>query len=273
MAFFDDVSVLVGKGMNSVDKKAQTIKLQANLSTVNDSLKKAYIEFGQAVYANERSNSYFASSYSAQIDRISDLEGKAAEIHRQIDEINRAQSVPPSPAPVGSGQSGVPTGHCANCGCQVSISYQRCPQCGNNLADLKSRYVWCPSCGAYYPVEDEIRFCMNCGHPTEPVPVAEPLTAPGQTAVPAAEPESAPVPTPTPEPVSAPTFEPANAPEPSTAPGAASNASDSAGSTGLSNAVAPVPDQPQPQPLVCPGCGQPIDAEDVFCGTCGTKLK
>lgn len=263
MAFFDDVSVLVGKGMNSVDKKAQTIKLQANLSTVNDSLKKAYIEFGQTVYANEHTNSYFVSSYSAQIDRISDLESKAAEIRKQIDEINKAQSVLSNPAAVGAGQLGVPTGHCADCGCQVSISYQRCPQCGNNLADLKSRYVWCPSCGTYYPAADEIRFCMNCGHLTEPVPVAEPLTAPGQAT--------------SPEQMSArtPESEPTYASEPSSEPEVTSGTSDATDSTDSRDTTVPAPDQFQPQfqTLVCPGCGQPVDAEDVFCGTCGTKLK
>ena len=32
------------------------------------------------------------------------------------------------------------------------------------------------------------------------------------------------------------------------------------------------PPQPQPQPKACPNCGKVNDANQVFCGSCGTKL-
>lgn len=175
MAFSDEVGKLFGKGMHTVDKKTQTIKARVNLSTVNDSLEHAYLEFGKLVYASERGNQHFLDTYSGQMNKISALENQAADIRAHIDELNSVDRLVIGRNDADAVQSPVPQECCPRCGCQVSVDYQYCPQCGDNLQDIKAKYVYCPSCGTYYPIEDEVHFCIDCGSPTESVPVSPSL--------------------------------------------------------------------------------------------------
>ena len=96
--------------------------------------------------------------------------------------------------------------------------------------------------------------------PVAPVAPVEPIAAP------APEPVAAPEPAPMPEPVAAPEPEPVVAPEPEPVV-----APEPAPVIAPAPEPAPVP-EPAPAPA-CPQCGSPVGDGDLFCGTCGFKLK
>lgn len=215
MSIKDDITVLFGSGIDLAGKKAETIKLQADLTKTTAAIEAAYAALGRAVLQGEAPNSTFLSAYESKVNSVIELEKRAAEIGSRIEELDRAASAPKQSAPYATM---APTGACPSCGAMVAVSSPYCPMCGNNLQTLKQRYVWCPSCNAYF--EEGTAFCINCGSRLQQLPVApERVTErPVDTAVP---------------------VEPVN---------------------------------PEPAPSVCPGCGNPVEPGDVFCGVCGTRL-
>lgn len=216
MGIKDDITVLFGNGIDLAGKKAETIKLQADLTKTTAAIEAAYAALGRAVLQGEASNQTFLRSYESQVSSVTELEKHAAETGSRIEGLNRATAVPKQQMSFATTM--VPMGTCPSCGTMVAVSSPYCPMCGSNLRTLKERYVWCPSCNAYF--EEGTTFCINCGSRLQQLPVAPERVAehPVETAVP---------------------VEPVN---------------------------------PEPASSICPGCGNPVDPGDMFCGVCGTHL-
>lgn len=168
MGFKDDITVLFGSGIDLASKKAETVKLQADLTKTNAAIEAAYAALGRAVLQGEASNQSFLSAYEASVKLVRDLEKHAAETGMRIEELNR---IPAAQQQLNSQlASTVPTGACPSCGAIVSVSSLYCPTCGNNLQQLKEHYLWCPTCNTYS--DEGMSFCINCGSRLRPLPVA-----------------------------------------------------------------------------------------------------
>ena len=161
----------------------------------------------------------------------------------------------------------------------------------------------CPACGA--PIKAGDLFCMNCGQKVpESAPTAVPVassesTSESSSSAPVAESEApeaaeadAAVPEAVPEPDLSQPAEPEASPAPTSAfetvaavedfdkPAAADEghspfyAEDSEPiSIGNQNPAAPVESvPPAAAPTVCPNCGEALEADDLFCTNCGTKI-
>lgn len=236
MGIKDNFTVLFGSGIDYAGKKAEEIKLQADLTKTNASIESAYAALGRAVMGEESANQSFLAVYGPQVKAVHELERHAAEIRARIDELSRAQAT--SVAAPQTFPSTTPVGQCPRCGSLVSVSSMLCPSCGDNLAALKAAYTKCPSCGAFY--DSSTVFCVDCGARVEPLPVSESALASFATQPSAsAMPESSAMPAP-PAPVSF---------------------------------AQPQSISEQPALMTCPGCGEPVGDGDLFCGGCGTRLK
>ena len=152
MGFKDDITVLFGSGIDLAGKKAETVKLQADLAKTKEAIEAAYAALGRAVLQGEASNQSFLNVYEASVSSVRELEKHVAQTNARIEELNRTPAAPQQPA------SAVPTGPCPSCGTTVSVSSPYCPTCGSNLQQLKEHYLWCPSCSTYS--EEGMSFCI-----------------------------------------------------------------------------------------------------------------
>lgn len=169
MGFFDEMSMLVGRGMDAADRRSQTFRLQGDIDRVVAAKEKAFTELGRMVYAYEGADSV----YGEQISAIASLEAEEDYLKQQVNAIQMQRF---AYEPSGGTQWHV----CPACGAQVSLDYVCCTECGDNLAELKSKYKRCPTCNVYYPANNA--FCERCGGPTVTLEVmpnrnAEPVPA------------------------------------------------------------------------------------------------
>ena len=129
MGFLDDMSVLAGKGMNAVDRKTKSLKLQAELSRVSNEKGRALTELGRMVYAREGENEAFLDTYGQQIQFIRDFESQEANLREQIAELQNANNVAPQAPPAQE----VFATHCSSCGAGVPEGSLFCIACGTRL--------------------------------------------------------------------------------------------------------------------------------------------
>lgn len=241
MGIKDNFTVLFGSGIDYAGKKAETIKLQADLTKTAASIESAYAALGRAVMREESANESFLAVYGSRVSAVRELERHAAETQARIDELSRTQGVPSAFAAL---PKTAPVGKCPACGASVLVDSMFCPTCGDNLAALKAAYAKCPNCGAFYDANTV--FCIECGTRVEPLSVAEQRPE----AAPSVQPEIPVQPVQVQMPVQLQPVQPQ------------------------------VPVQPQPAPvpsppvmMVCPSCGERVDDTDSFCGGCGARLK
>ena len=129
MGFFDDMSVLAGKGMNAVDRKTKSFKLQADLSRVSNEKKNALTELGRMVYAQEGENEAILATYGQQIQLIRDFELQEANLREQIAELQNASTTATQAQPE---QAAFAT-YCSACGAGVPDGSLFCMACGTRL--------------------------------------------------------------------------------------------------------------------------------------------
>lgn len=170
MGLLDDVTVIFGKGANTVDKKIQSARYQADLSKLSTDLEAAYSELGHAVLKGEGANKSFLAVYGTNVSRIKELEQQILATRKSIEELNKVDQAQSNALSA----SGVPTGACPSCGAMVAVDAVRCQVCGDNLAALKHLYRRCPKCGKYY--DAEAVFCIDDGERTEELSVAPALS-------------------------------------------------------------------------------------------------
>lgn len=187
MGLLDDMTIMFGKGMNTVDKKTQTIRAQADLARVNQEIESAYAELGRIVLQGEEGNASFVHAYAAPVEKVRGLEEQTAALTQRIAELSvREEAVPVAPVQAAAGvaapaQPSVPMEACPSCGQLMPISTPFCSSCGGSLASVRERYTQCPSCHEYYSADTV--FCMACGSKVEPL--VAPAAAPAAVQAPA----------------------------------------------------------------------------------------
>ena len=187
MGLLDDMTIMFGKGMNTVDKKTQAIRAQADLARVNQEIESAYAELGHIVLQGEAGNASFVHAYAAPVEKVRGLEEQAATLTQRIAELSvREEAVPVAPVQATPGvaaptQPYVPMEACPACGQPMPISTPFCSSCGGSLASVRERYTQCPSCHEYYSADTV--FCMACGSKVEPL--VAPAAAPAAVQAPA----------------------------------------------------------------------------------------
>ena len=184
MGFFDDMSVLAGKGMNAVDRKTKSLKLQAELSRVSNEKESVFTELGRIVYASKSENEAILATYEQQIQLIRDLELQEVNLREQIAALqstnNVAMQVPSEQGIFATYCSvcgaGVPEGSlfCIACGARLEVPEQQAvetsleaseQQAGEMDSEASERQKTCPSCGT--TLEDDSLFCHECGQRIE----------------------------------------------------------------------------------------------------------
>ncbi len=165
MGIFDDVTVLLSKGMDAADKKAQILKAQSDLTRVEKNKIELLAQLGKAVLLAEGSNASFLASYSDVVSHISRLEDEEAATRKRIEDLQRIERLVTESMVQTTGAStqpgSVPMVVCQGCGQRMPVSSRFCSSCGDNLAAGKAQYRLCLSCGIYYPAD--VVFCEKCG--------------------------------------------------------------------------------------------------------------
>lgn len=161
MKLLDNISIMVDSGIDYAGKKAEVLKLQADLVKINKSLESAYAALGRSIMMREGTNESFLAMYGQQLSAVRELERHAAETRERIDDFSQIQDVH---TPL---TKTVPEGCCPTCGASVPIDAMFCPSCGGDLAALKANFTKCPSCGAIYS-RDTV-FCIECGSRVKPL--------------------------------------------------------------------------------------------------------
>ena len=248
MGYFDEMKIMLGKGVNVADRKTQEIRLQAELSRIGSSLESAYSALGKVVYSHPTLAGQVQRECPGEYNGVSSLLKEAQSIREQIGELQRQAAVAAAPSFRQPARF-----FCANCGGSVSLDMAYCPFCGDNLSDLKSQYRKCPSCGTYYSTD--VIFCVECGSKTVEVPVALAVRQNVEEEDPCDATQEMELPIP----------------------------DESQAVTELSSEDEAQNAEPQEQPEVedeptvaqptCPNCGAPVSTDDAFCVECGSRLK
>ena len=189
MGFFDDMSVLAGKGMNAVDRKTKSLKLQAELNRVSHEKGSALAELGRMVYARKGKNEAVLATYGQQIQLVRDLELQEANLREQIAVLqgnsNITMQAPPEQEVFATYctacGAGVPEGSlfCVACGTRLEVPEQQAcetsPEAPEQQAcesetspevpEAPEQRKACPSCGT--ALEDDSLFCHECGQRIE----------------------------------------------------------------------------------------------------------
>ncbi len=172
MKIIDDVSELIGKGMNAADKRTQIWRLQSELSQTTKKKNELFEELGLTFFQKESENAEPASEYSELFDQITDLEKKESDLKDQIEQVKNAEPAKDKDADqeaASADEIGNLLITCSSCGSQVDIGSTFCPTCGNDLSSDKAGFKKCPNCNAYYA--ENVTFCGQCGTRLEDISV------------------------------------------------------------------------------------------------------
>lgn len=73
------------------------------------------------------------------------------------------------------------TKFCTNCGCQIALDVEKCPQCGADLKPTERTTKYCQHCGQL--IDKECVVCPHCGKQVADLKTAAPQAAPQPTIV------------------------------------------------------------------------------------------
>lgn len=247
MGYFDDVKSVFSKGLSITDRKSQELRLQSELNEIRENLVSAYAMLGEAVCSHPSLVAKIQQACPGEYEHITSLLRDEQDIQARIDELQR-QAVAASTS-IPGGQQKL---SCPMCGMSVTLDISYCPNCGDNLAELKQGYRLCPGCGTYHTADSV--FCMFCGSKTVEIPVAGAMNRrvrPMQQASAAVDDQGE---------EGFQTGEVAvNGVQPT----------DAHYLTGRASADEPMSEDAA---IHCPRCGAVVDAEDIFCGECGMRV-
>lgn len=252
MGVFDDMTALLGKGMNAADKKSQEYRLQNELGRIASLKEKALADLGRAVLLKEGSSSSFAFDYADHIKVIGDLEAQESSIKKQIELLQKNETLV-TDSTMQTANAAVQGILCSACGSPVNLEVMYCQNCGDNLAELKSKYKKCATCNVFYPID--CVFCEKCGSKTVELEVAKPMSA-------AISADTASVP------VSAASVETSKM---DTSEGIIESANEN--QINDSNGQIKATSNSVSSESVCPSCGEALKLDAAFCGSCGKKIE
>ena len=175
LGLFDDMTVLLGKGMDAADKKSQALKLQSELDRIIASKESVLADLGREVLAREGANPSFVSTHADKIKAIGDFEAQERELRSRIEALQGGGALV-SDAAMHAASAVVQGNACPACGNPVALESMYCSRCGDNLAALKARFRMCPRCAVYYPAS--ATFCEGCGGKTVRLQVAAAVNGP-----------------------------------------------------------------------------------------------
>lgn len=257
MGLFDDMSSLVGKSLDIADKKAQRLKLQTQLSHIEDKKVEALSELGRIVLVDMGSDPRFLSAYSSQIGVISDLEHQEVYLNEKIESLNNAPAALVDSARLEEVISSTSTVSCPQCGARVNLADSFCSSCGKDVASIKTEIKKCEACGRAYATE--VAFCESCGSPTQPFEtVAEEEISLGR--------------------VGEKTDIELGSPVSSSSVGRGDAQAEEAAALPRAQDSGPKKEELsgdgefKVEELKCPLCGQPAVPDALFCGFCGASL-
>ena len=170
VGIFDDMTVLLGRGMDAADKRSQLIKIQSELNQIAKSKELALAELGRAVLEQEGSDKLFVSKFAAQVKAVGDLEEREDLLRKRIEDLQTGKTLVSGFA-MQTANAAVEGCACPSCGAMVTLDAMYCPSCGDNLATLKENYRICPRCNVYY--HSDYAFCETCGSKTEALPLPQ----------------------------------------------------------------------------------------------------
>ena len=244
MGYFDNMRVMLGKGMNAADRKTQELRLQAELGRIDLSLESAYAALGKVAYSHPSLATQIRQECPGEYNAVTSLLQDEQSLRGRIEDLQRqAMTAVPVSGPMRQFL-------CMKCGTPVTLDIAYCPTCGDNLSELKAQYRLCPNCNTYHTSDS--MFCIQCGSQTVEVPVAQAIKNNA-------------------------TADSANSDEvPAEGPIVQNEAqpfvSSTSNSIAESNALTVEEAGQAPAMLTCPNCGTPVASDDVFCGECGKRL-
>ena len=286
MGFLDDVQASINRGTAAAGRTTKITQLKSQANGLLKDRQRLAGQLGAALYEKFKDDPTARIGAEALFDGIAAIDAQRTEIQNTIDALQ---------AEAEASQAAAIVYTCPGCGSRVPATDMFCSGCGKPIDEIKAAAPspsapvppvaasgkTCSSCGA--PMGEEDLFCMSCGAKAgAPAPAAPVAPAPV---------DAAPV---APEAVAA-------APVAPVAPAAAAVASvaapeetagfeaDVESDVELSQEPAeevvaeaevvaesdpePVVEDATPQVPACPGCGAEIAEDDLFCGSCGYKLK
>ncbi len=168
-----------GQLLNRFDDKKDELKIRGDLSRLADEKERALAELGRMVMIRE-GGSPETSPYREGIAAVQAVEERERAKQDELQRLLNANA-----APQAQPGGGAPRVTCPSCGTVVAVSAVCCPSCGDTLAEPKSQYKQCATCGTYYPADH--RFCINDGselveltvvQPADPAPAPEARACP-----------------------------------------------------------------------------------------------
>lgn len=170
MGIFDDMTALLGRGMDAADKKTQEVRIQSEINRIDASKEKALAELGRAVLTKEGGQPAFASTYAEQVKVIGDLEAQAEALRLQLEGLRSRDNLVGGVA-MQAANAAVSGHSCPSCGTPVALESMYCPSCGDNLEVLKRQFRRCPNCNTYHTADAS--FCERCGTKTVELEIAQ----------------------------------------------------------------------------------------------------
>ena len=267
MAFFDKIGQTIFAGVTSFSDASKTFagtaKLNSQINTAKNNIKKTYEDMGKYYYDNRGNVS------TAELDRMcGEIDKLNDEIHDLELKVKLAKGIVPC-SNCGADVS-VNSSFCANCGAKVVMptaaetvpeGKKKCIKCGS-IEDADTKFCSqcgtkmpeevqaveetkvCPKCGITQP--GDMKFCANCGAKLE------------EPAEPAAE-----------KPAETVKEAPAEPNEEAKAEEIAAVAAPAEQETAQPETKEKAAEE---KPLVCPNCGNKEPEGTRFCSECGTQF-
>ena len=170
MAFFDKIGQTISAGVSSVSDSTKTFagtaKLNSQINTAKNNIKKTYEDMGKYYYDNR------GNASTAELDRMcGEIDKLNDEIHDLELKVKLAKGIVPC-SNCGADVS-VNSSFCANCGAKVVMptaaetvpeGKKKCIKCGS-IEDADTKF--CSQCGTKMPEEvqavEETKVCPKCG--------------------------------------------------------------------------------------------------------------